>query len=35
MCCGVWQAWLSGVLNGGWGGKLGTAALLGVLSVAG
>ena len=28
-CCAVWQALLSGLLNGGWGGKLGTAALLG------
>ena len=29
---GIWQQSLAGVLVGGWGGKLGTAALLGVLS---
>ena len=29
---GVWQLGLTGVLLGGWGGKLGSAALLGVLS---
>ena len=31
--CGVWQLLLCGILNGGWGGKLGTAAALGVLTV--
>lgn len=35
VCCGLWQLLLAGVLNGGWGGKLGTAALLGVLTVPG
>jgi len=32
ICCGLWQAALAGVLNGGWGGKLGTAAALGVMT---
>ena len=32
---GIWQIAMSGVLLGGWGGKLGTAALLGVASYKG
>lgn len=32
ICCGVWQVGLAGVLNGGWSGKLGCAAILGVLT---
>ena len=32
---GAWQVAMSGVLLGGWGGKLGTAALLGVVSYCG